>query len=499
MFTRKCVVLIVLVSVVMFLPASVFADQASKDAILKELNTLIDKDPEILRNIVSRIAEDYQRNNEIDSAIAIYEKGLKILPSNEDFLSRLGDMYNQKQDFAKVAEIYKQLAAARPDNVWYYQRIAEAYRNADDKAAAAKVWEDLMKTSSNAEVFMQAANFYSNEANMVDAIKALKKAVELAPENMGYLQNLESFYVRAEAFSDAEAVLKNVLAMSPKEEKDTWMKDWANSELINVYQRQDKLDELATKFEADLAAGPKDLANYKKLADLYQRSDKRDEAAAIYEKAAAAGVADRDIDNRLLDLYEWTEKFDKAEAQVKKIMAGAPEDNYLYERLANIQVRADDKDGAKATWQKLLAKSPNDAGLFSRYGDRLNEWGGADAAIEQYKKAQSMDDKNYWYTMRVADILMSKERFGEAKKELDAIIAKASDDWMKQEAERKLSEIAARQGQAESKPAVEPEMQKVQEQIGQEVQAEVKTEEKKPVIAPEPKPEKKKKRGWFGR
>ncbi|MBU4312508.1 MAG: tetratricopeptide repeat protein [Candidatus Omnitrophica bacterium] len=473
MFARKCVVLIVLVSVAMFLPATVFADQASKDAILKELNTLIDKDPEILRNIVSRIADDYQRNNDIDSAISIYEKGLKIIPGNEDFLSRLGDLYNQKQDFAKVAEIYKQLAAARPDNIWYFQRVAEAYRNADDKAAAAKVWEDLMKTSNNAEVFMQAANFYSNENEMDKAIEAVKKAAELAPDNTGYLQNLESFYMRAEKFSDAEAVCKKVLASA----KDQWMKDWANSELINIYQRQDKLDELATKFEADLVAGPKSLANYKKLADLYQRSDKRDEAAAIYEKAATAGVADRDINNRLLDLYEWTEKFDKAKEQVKKIMAESPEDNYLYERLANIQVRADDKDGAKATWQKLLAKSPNDAGLFSRYGDRLNEWGEVDTAIAQYKKAQSIDDKNYWYTMRVADILMSKERFGEAKKELGVIIAKASDDWMKQDAERKLSEIAARQGQAESEVVAAPE---------------VKEEAK-------PEPKKKKRRGWFGR
>ncbi|GAG20113.1 unnamed protein product, partial [marine sediment metagenome] len=179
------------------LVSPIFVSAAEKDAILEEISAFIDKKPEIIRDVIYRMGDEYRNENKIDEAIALYEKALKVMPDNEDFLNRLGDLYNQKQDFAKVTEIYKKMVAVNPDNVRYYQRLSEAYRNSDDKAAAAKVWEDLMKTSTNAEVFMQAANFYSNEADMVSAVKAVKKASELAPENTGYLQNLENFYVRA--------------------------------------------------------------------------------------------------------------------------------------------------------------------------------------------------------------------------------------------------------------------------------------------------------------
>ena len=506
MFRRNCAVLVVFVVTLALLPMTVFAaTQADKDALLAELSAFMDKDPEIIRNVVYSMADGYSRNDKTDEAIALFEKALKILPDNEDFLNRLGDLYNRKADYAKVAEIYKKLTVAKPENIWYFQRLSDAYRSADKNDEASAVWDSLIKTSKNAEAFMQAANFYSSIEDQDKAIAAAKKAAELGTENMGYLQNLESLYVRAEKFSEAEAVCTDAL----KTAKDQWMKDWANSELVNIYQRQDKLAELAVKFEGDLAATPGDLSQYKKLASLYQRSNQRDKAIEVYEKAVKAGVSDRNVDNELLNLYESAEDFDKAEAQMKKIMLAQPEDNYLYERLANMLGRAGKKDEAKKAWQELLAKVPDDAGAVSRYGDRLNEWGDVAGAIEQYKKAQAADSGNLWYTMRVADLLIANERLAEAKKELSSIIAKTTDDWMKQDAERKISELDARSKEAAAVAVVEtkavaPEEAAVVKTAAPEVTEEVKVapeEEVKKEATPEPKakPEKKKKRGWFGR
>ncbi len=499
MFKKNCAVLVIFVVTLALLPMTVFAvEKADKDAILAELSSFIDKDPEIIRNVVYSMADEYSRNDKTDEAIAIFQKALKILPGNEDFLNRLGDLYNRKGDHAKVVEIYKKLTVVKPENVWYFQRLSDAYRSADKNDEAGAVWDGLLKTSKNAEAFMQAANFYSSIEDIDKAIAAAKKAAELSTENAGYLQNLESLYMRAEKFTEAEAICTDVL----KTAKDQWMKSWANSELVNIYQRQDKLSELAVKFEGDLSASPKDISQYKKLASLYQRSDQRDKSVEVYEKAVTAGVADRDVNNELLYLYEASEDFDKAVAQIKKIMAAQPEDNYLYERLANMLARADKKDEAKKAWQEFLAKVPDDAGAVSRYGDRLNEWGDVAGAIQQYKKAQSIDANNLWYTMRVADLLISGGKVKEAKKELSLIIAKTTDDWMKQDAERKITELDARSKEA---AAVETKAVVLEKAAAPEVTEEVKVapeEEVKEKAAPEskPKPKKKRKRrGWFGR
>ncbi len=428
---------IFLITLIVFPSAGFAIEKQDKDAILQEISSFIDAKPEILRSIVFTMADEYQRQNKVDAAIALYERASKVISDNEELLSRLGSLYNQKADYVKSAEIYKKLTELKPENTWYYTMLSDAYRNAklDDKAAG--VWEELMKKSNNADIFIQAANFYNNQNNIDKAILAVKKAIELKTDNMGYLQALEPYYVKLEKFSDAEAVCNKVLAGA----KDVWMKDWANSELINIYQKQNKLPELAAKFEKELAQAPKELSGYRKLADLYQRGGEPDKAVAVYEKAIAAGLDDRDINNRLLDLYEAANKLDKAEGQLKKIIAIAPQENYLYERLANLLNKAGKKDDAKKVWAELLAKAGNDASMFSRYGDRLNEWGDVEGAIAQYRKAQAIDAKNLWYTMRIADILISKEDFSAAKKELTGIASQTTDNWMKQEAERKIKDI----------------------------------------------------------
>ncbi len=119
----------------------------------------------------------------------------------------------------------------------------------------------------------------------------------------------------------------------------------------------------------------------------------------------------------------------------------------------------------------------------------MNEWGDADAAIEQYRKAQSLDPSNLWYTMRVADILIAKGKLDEAKKELNGILKKASDDWMKEEAKRKISDIDGRPKEADmvTKEAALPPA------IVEVVKEDIKTEE----VKAEAKPKEKKKKGWF--
>lgn len=496
MLKQGWLVLVVLaLAFLMVLPAPA-AEKTDKDAIMQELAAAIDKNPEILRSVIFSIADNYQRDNKIDQAIALYEKALAILENKEDILSRLAGLYNQKADYAKSAEVYKKLTELKPDNTWYFNMLSDAYINAKQNDKAAELWVELLKKSANPEIFMQGANFYSRENDMEKAILAAKKAVELKPDNVGYQQNLESYYMRAEKFSDAEAICAKILSSS----KDQWTKDWANSELIGIYQKQNKLADLIAKFEKDLVAAPKDASQYKKLADLYQRTNERDKSVEVYEKAVTAGITDRDVNQRLLDLYENTAKYDKAEAQIKKIMADNPQETSLYERLASILKRAGKDKEAKQAWQDLLAKAPNDANVISRYADVLNVWNDPAGAIEQYRKAQALDSKNLWHTMRIADIMIGQGKTDDAKKELNSVLAKATDDWMKKQIERKLESITAR-AEVSVPPAV-PEMPAkastpaAKPQTPAKVLAPVSEAPAKAPAAPKPA---EKKKGIFGR
>ncbi|MCX5687584.1 MAG: tetratricopeptide repeat protein, partial [Candidatus Omnitrophica bacterium] len=355
-------------------------------------------------------------------------------------LNRLANSYKSKSDYVKAAEIYKKMTELKPENIGNFQMLSNAYKNAGQNDKAVMVWEDLTRDSNDAKVFMQAATFYKEGNDIEKAIAAMKKAIELEPDNVSYLQAIEGLYISTNKFDEAELVCNKVLTCA----KASWQKEWANSELIKIYQKQNKLADLIVKFEKDLEQSPKEITIYKSLVDLYKGNAELDKAAGAYERAIAQGLNDRDTNNKLLDLYERSNKLDKAEIQLKKIIGMAPQENALYERLANLLFKAGKKEDAKRVWNELLAKVGNDARMFSRYGDKLNEWGDVNGAVAQNRKAQALDVKNLSYTIRIADILAGKGDFNAAKKELNDVIAKTTDTRIKQEVERKIKDIEAK-------------------------------------------------------
>ncbi|MBU1147459.1 MAG: tetratricopeptide repeat protein [Candidatus Omnitrophica bacterium] len=202
---------------------------------------------------------------------------------------------------------------------------------------------------------------------------------------------------------------------------------------------------------------------------------------------APAGVFAASQEDKDAILQEIGNFIDKDPAVIGGVVSAILDD---YERLGNI-------DKTIAFYKKALKILPGDAMIVTRFADRLSDWRRWDEAIEQYRRAQVLEQHNLWHSMRVADLLVVRERYDEAKKVLDGIVAQAQDDWNRSQAQERLANIADKvtieevkavkiEPAPESKPEPEPE-------------PEIKKEpEEKAEPAPESIPKKKKKkRGWF--
>jgi tetratricopeptide (TPR) repeat protein len=484
----------IVLAVVLIATGIVFADQKQdKEAILDEISIYSDKDPAILTGVIFSMADAYQRENKIDEAIALYEKALNIFPNDENILNRVANLYTQKTNYDKAIAVYKKLTDLKPENMWYFQMLSNSFNTAGKKEDAAGVWEGLVaKKGDDANVVTQAANFYSNSNDMEKAIVLAEKAVKLDANNVGYMQNLASFYNRAEKFDRAEETYKKIISMA----KDQWLKDWANGEILSIYQRQNKLDELAGRLEAELAKNPNDVGLLKMLGELYARKGENDKTISMYEKIVSISPEDRNMNNRLIDLYESTGKFNEAAGQVEKLIKIAPNEPYLFERLANLYERAGRKEEARKAWDTVVSKVATDAGLYLRHGEVLYRWGDLNGALTQLKKAQEMDMRNLSYTLRSATMLIESGKIEEAKVVLGKLSVEAKDDWIKSEVKRRLDEIANMQAAALKETAVKPAVS--EGPMPEPLVVEVKPGEKEEA-AKVATPEKKKKRGWFGR
>nr|MBU1327718.1 tetratricopeptide repeat protein [Candidatus Omnitrophota bacterium] len=439
MFKREYAVLIMFVAVVLALPAMAFsAEKTDKDAILQELVASMDKNPDMLRNAVFQTGDEYMRQNKTDETIALYEKALKALPDNEDLMTRLANMYSQKQAYKSSADIYKRLTELKPENAFYFNMLSDAYRNAGDNEKAAGVWKDILaKRPDDAGILSQAANFYSSINDMDNAILLTEKLTKLEPSNAEYQRMLAEYYSRTDKIDKAEAAYNKIIETA----KELWQKESANMGLLDIYQKQNKMDDAAKSYEAALQKNPNDISKYKILAELYMRKGDNAKVLDIYERAVKADPNDSDVANRLVDAYESNGKLDQAIAQVQKLMQANPNDTFLMDRLSNIYERAGKKEDAKKAWEALMAKGTNDVGLYGRYADALNRMGDTNGAIAQLKKAQQLDLNNMYYTLRMTEVLAANNQQDEAKAILTKLMNEAKDNYIKEDAKRRLEQI----------------------------------------------------------
>jgi len=455
MFRQKYVVLVVLVvAMFMFLSpafaAKEVAGESDRAVILNALHALIEKNPDILSSLIPLIEAEYIQEAKIDETIELYKSALSILPENEDFLSRLGSLYVDRASFKKAIDVYGKLIKLRPRAVQYSGMLSDAYSSAGNEQKAVAVWEDL-----------------TQELDIV-----------LDSDDSSYLRDKGHFYMRAERHGEAEAVCNILL----KTASDRIMRQGAISGLISIYEKQNRLADLAAKFQNDLAIAPEDPDQHIKLAALYQSSGETDKAIEVYKEAFSAGVSSKDMHYALLAIYEWAERFDEAGALIVKMMNDSPEDFSLYEKQAGLLEKAGKIEEAREALGKYMSMVKEDISVVSMFAERLYTWGDLNAAIEQQRKVQSLDPDNLWHSMRVADMWIGKERFNEAKGELNNIIAETTDDGVRRAAKERLEEMAVKLGE------VGP--------LRKLIEAPVKTEAPEKTVKPEPEPRPEKKPWW---
>ena len=233
-------------------------------------------------------------------------------------------------------------------------------------------------------------------------------AQEQQSEDVWQLRDLANAHKEAGAQDKAEEALKKIIEIA----EDEWFKDWAGTELVDIYQKQGRLDEVILEYEAGLKKKAGDLTYSKILGDLYMRQGRLEDALAVYEKALEVSPGNRSVKDKILSIYESRGRFDEAIAKLQEIIAAAPEESYLLQRLANLYREAGRKEDAKNTWETLLSVVTNDSDLHFRYGEVLYGWGDIDGALAQIEKAELMNPGNPAYASRRQAILEETGRAG---------------------------------------------------------------------------------------
>lgn len=162
---RKVILLIMLV----FLTANVFADQKKKTGTVQELDekSQLEFDYFFLEGVRSKIIGDYQ------AAIGWYDNCLKINPQSSAVKYEVASILMINEDYNGALQLAREAVAGNSDNMWYKVLLASILQKKSMIEEACNIYADIIAK------YPEKEEFYLIEAGLYTSVEKWQKAIDV--------------------------------------------------------------------------------------------------------------------------------------------------------------------------------------------------------------------------------------------------------------------------------------------------------------------------------
>lgn len=286
-----------------FEAAGKFAAKGQFEKAAKEYQRILEEDPKDVRAL-QKLAEIFQKANKTKEAT--------------DLMLRVAEGYTEQGFFLKAVAVYKQVLKVGPERIEVNQRLAQLYQQLGLIGDATQQWQLV-------------ANHYDRQGNMKESLAAVRKMVELDPDNVASQVKLGELYARENMAKEAVAELRKAAA---------------------YLRRNNRVDDYNRVLERIGQLAPDDVASAKDLAKHYLGLNDTKRALAKLQVCFRADPKDVDT------LQLLAQAFATLGQDAKTIS--------VYRELASIYGQRRDFDAEKAALDKIIAMAPDDDEALGR-------------------------------------------------------------------------------------------------------------------------------------
>jgi tetratricopeptide (TPR) repeat protein len=211
-----------------------------------------------------------------------------------------------------------------------------------------------------------------------DAIKAILKVLEIAPENGPAQVELANLYLSRGDGKAAANALGPVLKARP---------DWGYAHFLlgKAFFQMGNLNRAEREFLMDARANPSSAEINTELGRVYAGKNDLTRARKYFAKAMAAQPKSIEAFNGLVtaDLVE--KKYDAVRKRIDERLASSPDDRALLFLAGTTLMQMGDNDRSEATFKKLLGLEPGHLDAYLRLASIYMRQGRLDDAIRNYE------------------------------------------------------------------------------------------------------------------
>ncbi|HEY1809634.1 MAG TPA: tetratricopeptide repeat protein [Acidobacteriaceae bacterium] len=401
---------------------------------------------------------------------------LKSLPE-DDQTSRteyqLGASFDQQKDQKDAIAAYRKALELEPDNLDVERAMAKDLQADGQGEPALQAWKDIAAGDpTDGDAWMQISTIDQHLGRWDDALVAVRKAHEAAPDSIGIqfeeakvddaLGHLDD---AAKVFEQLVTATEHPSGQYSEEEKGNYAA--VLDRLAGVYREQSKPDlAVATYQKMTTLGGELEEQAFDQIVETWREAHEYDKAVTVARTAvekqpksvdakltlarqlADTGHAEEGIgmaralipgDAKSLEVYyqlaqiytdlrRWKDASDTLDLADKQATKKDDQTMVVFQR-AMMADRARHYDEAEVDFRKVLAADPNNALTLNNFGFMLADRGiRLDEALSMIQKAVKLEPTNYAYLDSLGWTYYRLGQYNQAEDDLRRAISRGAND-----------------------------------------------------------------------
>jgi serine/threonine-protein kinase len=339
--------------------------------------------------------EDYDKPDNIDTAVNLFQQALQLDPTYALAYASLGDAYWKKYLHTKDVRLIEGTRAPCEQALHLDETLSAAHECLGTIAAVTGHYEEavtefqraLESEPANNDAYVGLAHAYELLGKPAEAESTYRRAIDLRPQYWGGYNSLGTFYFRQAQYSRAAEMFNKVVTLVP----DSFH---GYDNLGAAYLGQGQYSEAIETFKHSISLRPTAYA-YSNIGTAYFYRHRFDDAATNYEQSLKLDGGDFDLWWNLGEAYYWNpaKKPQAAHAYRQCISLGSPQLNVdprdvdAMGILAVCHAMLNDRKGALELLQKAFAVGPQDAELSFKAAIVYTQLHDEDRAVQRLGEA----------------------------------------------------------------------------------------------------------------
>ncbi len=302
------------------------------------------------------LAQLYEKEEKMVAAAQEYELALQLDQNNLSILMYLGGLYFRLKNYDAAEATFTQALKLNPKDASLNFWLGILAEERKDWISASKYFEYVRTQEETPLVLIRLSFYYSVLKQYDKAIKALKRALVLDPQNPNPYYMLGLAFFDTKQYRVAERHFLKVIELRPNFEEVYF-------QLGVLYDRWGRFDKAATMLGKAIELNPKNATALNYLGYSYvDRSMKIQEGEELIKRALALDPENGAYIDSLGWLYYKKGEYSEAEKELRKA-AEKIQDAVIFEHLGDAQVKLDKIADAWDSYQKALTFDPKNKSL----------------------------------------------------------------------------------------------------------------------------------------